>query len=62
MHVFFNFTEFVKKGKNTGSVEIVLTNQGPMAYKNEVYGDSITVIRKLGSASSYTIKNWRGEF
>ncbi|KAJ8681598.1 hypothetical protein QAD02_017390 [Eretmocerus hayati] len=53
--------EFIKTGKTSGSVEIDLTNRGPLAYKYETYGDKITVIRTIGNTSSYRIKNYRGE-
>ncbi|KAG7209626.1 hypothetical protein KM043_011277 [Ampulex compressa] len=52
--------EFIKKGKTSASIEITLVNQGSMAYKPEVYGDTIIVIRTIGSSSTYKIKNWKG--
>nr|XP_033327293.1 structural maintenance of chromosomes protein 6 [Megalopta genalis]XP_033327294.1 structural maintenance of chromosomes protein 6 [Megalopta genalis] len=52
---------FIKKGKHTATIEITLTNQGPMAYKPEVYGNSIVVLRTISSSSAYKIKNWRGD-
>ncbi|KZC07283.1 PREDICTED: structural maintenance of chromosomes protein 6 [Dufourea novaeangliae] len=52
---------FIKKGKNTATIEITLFNKGPMAYKPDTYGDSIIVLRTIGSSSSYKIKNWRGD-
>ncbi|OAD58463.1 Structural maintenance of chromosomes protein 6 [Eufriesea mexicana] len=39
-------SHFIKKGKNTASIEVTLLNKGPMAYKSDVYGDSITVFRR----------------
>jgi len=38
----------------------MLVNKGDTAYKPEVYGDVITVVRTIGTTSSYKIKNWRG--
>lgn len=31
-----------------------------MAYKPDVYGDSITVFRSIGTTSFYKLKNWKG--
>ncbi|XP_078043070.1 structural maintenance of chromosomes 6 isoform X2 [Augochlora pura] len=52
---------FIKKGKHTATIEVTLTNQGPMAYKPEVYGHTIVVIRTISSSSAYKIKNWKGD-
>ncbi|XP_043262042.1 structural maintenance of chromosomes protein 6 [Colletes gigas] len=52
---------FIKKGKHSAMVEVTLLNKGPMAYKPDVYGESITVLRNIGNSSSYKIKNWKGE-
>ncbi|XP_015590762.1 structural maintenance of chromosomes protein 6 isoform X2 [Cephus cinctus] len=52
--------EFVKKGKNTALIEITLANEGSMAYKQEIYGESITISRSIGGASKYRIKNASG--
>ncbi|XP_068965461.1 structural maintenance of chromosomes protein 6 isoform X1 [Bombus flavifrons] len=52
---------FIKKGKNSATIEVSLFNNGSMAYKPDIYGDSITVFRSIGTTSSYKIKNWRGE-
>ncbi|KAK9874057.1 hypothetical protein WA026_002412 [Henosepilachna vigintioctopunctata] len=54
---------FVKAGSNSANVEIVLHNGGPMAYKPNIYGTSITVIRHITAAgsSSYKIKGHTGE-
>ena len=52
--------DFIKKGKNSATIEISLFNKGSMAYKPDVYGDSITVLRSIGTTSSYKLKNWRG--
>lgn len=52
---------FIKKGKNSAIIEVMLLNKGPTAYNSDVYGDSITIIRSIGSSSAYKIKNWKGE-
>lgn len=52
--------EFIKKGKNSAVIEITLVNKGDTAYKPETYGDTIIVLRTIGTTSSYKIKNWRG--
>ncbi|XP_071651386.1 structural maintenance of chromosomes protein 6-like isoform X2 [Temnothorax longispinosus] len=53
--------KFIKKGRNSATVEITLVNKGDTAYKPDIYGDTITVIRTIRNTSSYKIKNWRGE-
>ncbi|KAK2582068.1 hypothetical protein KPH14_002772 [Odynerus spinipes] len=53
--------DFIKKGKNLGTIEITLVNKGHMAYKHDIYGDSITVIRFIGKRCGYKIKNCRGD-
>ncbi|XP_012263077.2 structural maintenance of chromosomes protein 6 [Athalia rosae] len=52
---------FIKKGKSSASVEISLVNEGALAYKPNVYGDTITVVRTIGSSSGYKLKNADGE-
>ncbi|XP_076163825.1 structural maintenance of chromosomes 6 isoform X2 [Ptiloglossa arizonensis] len=52
---------FIKKGKHSAMIEVTLLNKGPMAYKPDVYGDSIIVLRNIGSSSTYKIKNCKGE-
>ncbi|XP_044253818.1 structural maintenance of chromosomes protein 6 [Tribolium madens] len=49
---------FIKAGKASGSVEIELHNVGSMAYRPNVYGDKITIIRNLTASggSAYRIK------
>lgn len=51
---------FIKKGKNTATIEVTLLNRGPTAYKPDVYGESITIFRSIGNTSSYKLKNWKG--
>ncbi|XP_076651994.1 structural maintenance of chromosomes 6 isoform X2 [Halictus rubicundus] len=52
---------FIKKGKQSATIEVTLLNQGPMAYKPDVYGESIIILRTISSSSTYKIKNCRGE-
>lgn len=59
-NIFLSRIGFVKKGKNTATIEVTLLNSGSMAYKPEVYGNSITVFRSIGNSSTYKIKNWKG--
>lgn len=58
--LFITTAEFIKKGQPTATIEITLTNEGDTAFKPETYGDHITIIRQIGTTSSYRIKNWRG--
>nr|XP_050857730.1 structural maintenance of chromosomes protein 6 isoform X2 [Vespula vulgaris] len=53
--------DFIKKGKSVAIIEITLINKGCMAYKPDIYGDLITIIRSIGKRSGYKIKNWQGE-
>lgn len=57
---YYDITEFIKKGKNSATIEITLINKGDTAFKHDIYGDVITVVRTIGNTSSYKIKNWRG--
>ncbi|XP_018567595.1 structural maintenance of chromosomes protein 6 [Anoplophora glabripennis] len=54
---------FVKVGKSSGSIEIELYNEGPMAYRPNVYGKRITIIRNLSAngSGSYRIRSEKGE-
>ncbi|KAJ8935418.1 hypothetical protein NQ314_012837, partial [Rhamnusium bicolor] len=50
---------FVKAGKPSGSIEIDLYNEGPMAYRPSVYGNRITIVRNLSAngGGSYRIRS-----
>ncbi|XP_060528769.1 structural maintenance of chromosomes protein 6 isoform X2 [Cylas formicarius] len=54
---------FVKVGKPSGSVEIELCNEGPMAYKPRVYGSRIVIVRNVNASGggSYKVKAATGE-
>lgn len=52
--------EFVKKGRTSATIEVMLTNEGDMAYKPDIYGDTITILRIIGNVSSYKIKSSKG--
>lgn len=58
------FLAFIKKGANSATVEIKIKNSSPKAYKHDVYGDYITVVRTITSSgsSSYKIKSASGKF
>ena len=52
---------FIRTGQTSAVVEIKLCNEGEKAYKPEVYGDSITVMRTVtNSSSTYKLKDHRG--
>ncbi|CAG9762184.1 unnamed protein product [Ceutorhynchus assimilis] len=59
----FFLNRFVKSGKPSGSVEIQLHNEGAMAFRPNIYGNSITIIRNLSStgSGSYRIKSANGD-
>ncbi|KAK4884325.1 hypothetical protein RN001_000596 [Aquatica leii] len=54
---------FIKAGKNSASVEVTLSNKGPITYRHEDYGNEITIVRNFTTAgsSSYKIKSSTGE-
>lgn len=55
--------DLIKDGQSMARVAIVFSNKGPQAYEHEVYGDSITVERKLVriGANTYSIKSHDGK-
>lgn len=62
LYYLFNFIGFIKAGRNSASIEIVLRNAGPSGYQQKVFGDEITVIRQFSGSgsSSYKIKSASG--
>ncbi|XP_054728409.1 structural maintenance of chromosomes protein 6 [Anastrepha obliqua] len=51
----------IRNGQNSGRVEITISNEGPEAFRPEVYGDQITIVRSITqTASNYKIKNASG--
>lgn len=54
---------FVKAGKNSGSIEIDLCNEGPMAYRPKEYGKRINIIRtvSVNGSSNYRIRSEVGK-
>ncbi|KDR13223.1 Structural maintenance of chromosomes protein 6 [Zootermopsis nevadensis] len=56
--------EFIKKGKDTATIEITLKNTGHLNYEREQYGDHIIVRRCFNATgrSTYEIKSEEGEF
>lgn len=54
---------FVKAGKTSGSIEIQLCNEGPMAYRPAVYGNHIHIVRNLNAngGGSYKIRSEKGK-
>lgn len=59
---FLNYLGFIKAGRTSGSVEIVLNNVGDDAYNPEVYGNSIVIQRHFSASggSSYKIRSEKG--
>ncbi|XP_047519976.1 structural maintenance of chromosomes protein 6 [Pieris napi] len=58
-----NLHSFIKKGTNSATVEIKLRNSSPRAFKHDIYGDFITIVRTLNASggSSYKVKSASGE-
>lgn len=57
----FSPTGFIKEGKNQAIIHITMTNAGFKAYKPELYGNELTVIRTLSKTSSFKIKADNGK-
>nr|CAD7401671.1 unnamed protein product [Timema poppensis] len=55
--------ELIKIGENTGTIEVVLSNQGQRPYKPDLYGKHIIISRtiSLSGSTGYKVKNSRGE-
>jgi hypothetical protein len=53
---------FVREGQNEGHISIRLNNRGAEAYKKDLYGDAIVIVRTLKKAggTSYKIKSATG--
>lgn len=57
-----SINNLIKYGRNTAQITIVLKNEGPAAYKHEIYGDRILVERTLRreKSATYSIKSESG--
>jgi hypothetical protein len=47
-----NVQSFIRKGETSAELTITLANEGPEAYKPELYGKEIHIIRKIGVKKS----------
>ncbi|KAL0851564.1 hypothetical protein ABMA28_007351 [Loxostege sticticalis] len=58
-----NLHSFIKKGANSATVEIKIKNSSPKAFKHNIYGDYITIVRNINASggSSYKVKSASGE-
>lgn len=58
----FNFSEFIRTGQQSATIEIRISNDGSDAYEKHLYGNRITVCRTItaSGASSYKMKNPSG--
>ena len=53
---------FIRTGQTSAVVEIKLDNTGDRAYRSDLYGESITVVRSVtNSSSTYKLKDNRGK-
>ncbi|XP_039959964.1 structural maintenance of chromosomes protein 6 [Bactrocera tryoni] len=51
----------IRNGQHSARVEITISNEGVEAFRPEIYGDEITIVRAITqSASNYKIKNASG--
>ncbi|KAG8723910.1 Structural maintenance of chromosomes protein 6 [Ceratobasidium sp. 395] len=55
---------FIKEGQGVAEVMVILKNEGPDAYRPEVYGESIKITRRFTDkgSSSYTIKGAKDNY
>ncbi|KAJ3163667.1 Structural maintenance of chromosomes protein 6 [Geranomyces michiganensis] len=51
-----NLKEFLRTGSSVGSVTVTIRNEGPDAYRPDVYGNAIIVERKLRREGAHTYK------
>ncbi|XP_026731893.1 structural maintenance of chromosomes protein 6 [Trichoplusia ni] len=58
-----NLHSFIKKGANSATIEIKIKNNSSKAYKHNIYGDYITVVRHINvsGGSSYKVKSAAGD-
>ncbi|XP_050342425.1 structural maintenance of chromosomes protein 6 isoform X2 [Nymphalis io] len=58
-----NIQSFIKKGSNFAVLEIKIKNSTQKSYNHEIYGDHITVVRRITTSgvSSYMVKAATGE-
>ncbi|CAH2049913.1 unnamed protein product, partial [Iphiclides podalirius] len=58
-----NLSSFIKKGANSATIEIKIKNNSLKAYKHDIYGDYITIVRNINASggSNYKIKSATGE-
>ncbi len=47
-----NVQSFIRKGETSAELTITLANEGPEAYKPEIYGKEIHIIRRIGAKKS----------
>uniref|UniRef100_A0A061S968 Structural maintenance of chromosomes protein 6-like n=1 Tax=Tetraselmis sp. GSL018 TaxID=582737 RepID=A0A061S968_9CHLO len=52
-----NLKDFVREGAHHALVAVTLSNTGEDAYKHELYGDRITVERRIGPQSSFVLRS-----
>uniref|UniRef100_A0A7S1SHS8 RecF/RecN/SMC N-terminal domain-containing protein n=1 Tax=Tetraselmis chuii TaxID=63592 RepID=A0A7S1SHS8_9CHLO len=55
-----SLSSFVKEGANYALIAVTVFNTGEDAYQPEIYGDFITVERRIGPQSGFVLKNASG--
>ena len=60
----FTIPAFIKNGANSATIEIKIKNSSPEAYKHEIYGDYITIVRHINASggSNYKVKTASGMY
>jgi hypothetical protein len=51
-----HFSGFIKEGRHQAIIQITMTNSGFKAFKPELYGNELTVIRTLSKTSTFKIR------
>lgn len=57
-----HFTELIKSGESSATIEVHISNDGSDAYEYDKYGGRIVVVRQIAASgsSTYKLKNVTG--
>lgn len=60
--MFVHFAELIRRGENSATIDIHISNDGSDSYEHNKYGNRIIVVRHitLGGASTYKLKSEKG--
>lgn len=58
-----NLRGFIREGANAAEIKLTIKNRGSDAYRHDVYGDRIQIVRRITKdGSTYSIKSEKGTF